>query len=130
MSFASNQSPIRLSGVTRGKVVIGGGIKRGGFTMYGGTRRKRNKMVLPSLYENYKVVKTSDAPSSKKNSDSAVTVGSSIAGFMFLLTFAFLILTLAIGWIVVLVAFAAPLIVVIGFLGLFAVPFVALTPKK
>jgi len=130
MSFASNQSPIRLSGISRGKIVIGGGAKRGGFTMYGGRRRRRNKIMLPSLYENYKVVKTSDAPSSKKNPNSAEEGVSNVIAAVFLVLFIFLVLTLAIGWIIVLVAFAAPLIIVLGFLGLFALPFVALTHRK
>jgi len=130
MSFASNRSPIRLSGVSRGKIVIGGGAKRGGFTMYGGRRRKRNKIMLPSLYENYKVVQTSDTPSSKKNPNSAVTRADRIGGLILFIVFSFLILTLAIGWIIVLIVFAAPLIVVLGFLGLFALPFFALTHRK
>jgi len=117
MSFASNQSRIRVGGgVTRGKIVVGGGIKRGGFTMYGGRSRRKNS-------------NTPTYPTRRK-SNSAVSGVSNVTAFLFLMTFFFVILTLAIGWIAILIAFAAPVIVVLGFLGLFALPFVGLTRQR
>lgn len=43
MSFSSNRSKIRLVGVSRGKIVVGGGLKKGGFTMYGGSSKRRRR---------------------------------------------------------------------------------------
>lgn len=52
MSFASNRSPTRLPTVTRGRISIGGGLKRGGFSMYGSTPQTRSvNSDGPAWYE-------------------------------------------------------------------------------
>ena len=134
MSFARNRSPIRLPRVSRGKAHFGP------ISMYGGSssrarrhRAVRNLIIIGAFNDaGKKRRKTSNSPSSasQKNYDSADKGVSSISAFIFLVLFVFLILTLAVGWIVILIAFAAPLIVVLGFVGLFLLPFIGLTKKK
>lgn len=59
MSFASNRSPIKVGGVTRGRVVVGGGLKRGGFSIYGSAPR-RGASKSPAFQTS---TKTSELPS-------------------------------------------------------------------
>lgn len=49
MSFASNKTAHTVPKVSRGRIVIGGGFKNGGFSMYGSTRKKRSTSNTPTL---------------------------------------------------------------------------------